>query len=123
MAGAISGGFSHLKTLLRYHDYEVFALLLLDSKHRVIGFRELIRGTLDGANVHPRAVVKVALEHNAAVVILVHNNPSGYPEPSQADRKLYATLKEALNMVSTRTLDHIVLGYEGCASLAELGYL
>ena len=115
--------FSHLQTLLQYHEHEVFALLLLDTKHRVIGFQELFRGTLDGASVYPRAVVKIALEHNAAAVILVHNHPSGDPEPSNADRHLTTTLKDALNMVGTRTLDHIVVGSEGCISLAERGYL
>lgn len=115
--------FSHLRTLLQYHEYEVFALLLLDTKHRVIGFREPFRGTLDGASVYPREVVKIALEHNAAAVILVHNHPSGDPVPSQADRTLTATLKTALNMVGTRILDHVVVGYEGCVSLAERGYL
>ena len=115
--------FSHLQTLLQYHEHEVFALLLLDTKHRVIGFRELFRGSLDGANVYPREVVKVALEHNAAAVILVHNHPSDDPEPSQADCTLSTILKDALNMVGTRTLDHIVVGCEGCVSLAELGYL
>ncbi|MFK3919930.1 DNA repair protein RadC [Pseudomonas fulva] len=115
--------FNHLQALLQYHEYEVFALLLLDSKHRVIGFRELFRGTLDGASVYPREVVKIALEHNAAAVIMVHNHPSGDPEPSQADRTLTTILKNALNMVGTRILDHVVVGHEGCASLAERGYL
>ena len=115
--------FSELQTLLQYHEYEVFALLLLDSKHRVIGFRELFRGTLDGASVYPREVVKIALEHNAAAVIMVHNHPSGDPEPSQADRTLTTTIKNALNMVGTRILDHVVVGHEGCVSLAERGYL
>ena len=114
---------SHLQTLLQDHEYEVFALLLLDTKHRVIGFRELFRGTLDGASVYPREVVKIALEHNAAAVILVHNHPSGDPEPSQADRTLTTTLKNALNLVGTRILDHVVVGNEGCVSLAERGYL
>ena len=98
-------------------------MLLLDTKHRVIGFRELFRGTLDGASVYPREVVKIALEHNAAAVIMVHNHPSGDPEPSQADRTLTVTLKNALNMVGTRILDHVVVGHEGCVSFAELGYL
>ena len=115
--------FNHLQTLLQYHEHEVFALLLLDTKHRVIGFRDLFRGTLDGARVNPREVVKIALEHNAAAVILVHNHPSGAPEPSQADRTLTTTLKNALNMIGTQTLDHIVVGSEGCVSLAEQGYL
>jgi DNA repair protein RadC len=115
--------FSHLQTLLQHHEYEVFALLMLDAKHRVIGFRELFRGTLDGASVYPREVVKIALEHNAAAVILVHNHPSGDPEPSQADRGLTTTLKNALNLVGTRILDHVVVGHDGCVSFAERGYL
>ncbi|ASM87280.1 MULTISPECIES: RadC family protein [Pseudomonas] len=115
--------FSHLQTLLQYHEYEVFALVLLDSKHRVIGFRELFRGTLDGASVYPREVVKIALEHNAAAIIMVHNHPSGDPEPSQADHTLTTTLKNALNMVGIRILDHVVVGHDGCVSLAERGYL
>ena len=115
--------FSHLQTLLQYHKYEVFAVLLLDSKHRVIGFRELFRGTLDSASVYPREVVKIALEHNAAAMILVHNHPSGDPEPSQTDRTLTTTLNNALNMIGTRILDHVVVGCEGCVSLAERGYL
>lgn len=115
--------FSHLQTLLQYHEHEVFALLLLDSKHRVIAFREIFRGTLDAASVYPREVVKIALEHNAAAAILVHNHPSGDPEPSESDRILTTTLKNALNMVGTRILDHVVVGREGSVSLAEMGYL
>lgn len=115
--------FSHLQTLLQCHEYEVFALLLLDTKHRVIGFRELFRGTLDGASVYPREVVKIALEHTAAAVILVHYDPSGDPKPSHADRTLTTTLKNSLNLVGTRLLDHVVVGHEGCVSLAERGYL
>jgi len=115
--------FSLLQTLLQYHEHEVFALLLLDTQHRVIGFRELFRDTLDVASVYPREVVKIALEHNAAAVILVHNHPSGDPEPSQADRALTTTLKNALNMIGTQILDHVVVGNDGCVSLAERGYL
>ena len=114
---------SHLQTLLQYHEYEVFALLLLDTKHRVICFRELFGGPLDGASVYPREVVKIALEHNATAVILVHKHPSGDPEPSQADRTLTTTLKNALNMVGTQVLDHVVVGIEGYVSFAERGYL
>lgn len=114
---------SLLQTLLQYHEHEVFALLLLDTQHRVIGFRELFRDTLDGASVYPREVVKIALEHNAAAVILVHNHPSGDPEPSRADRALTTTLKNALNMIGTQILDHVVVGNDGCVSLAERGYL
>lgn len=115
--------FSHLQALLADYEHEVFALLLLDSRHRVIAFQEVFRGTLDGANVYPREIVKISLEHNAAAVILVHNHPSGDPEPSQADIKLTRSLRDALNLVGTRTLDHIVVGHEGCLSLAERGLL
>ena len=113
--------FSHLQTLLQFHEYEVFALLLLDTEHRVIGFKELFRGTLEVACVSPREVVKIALEHNAAAVILVHNHPSGDPEPGQADRALIASLKNALNLIGTHILDHVVVGYKGCVSLGERG--
>ena len=115
--------FSHLQTLLQFHEYEVFGLLLLDSEHRVIGFKELFKGALEVACVSPRKVVQIALEHNAAAVILVHNHPSGDPKPSQADRTLTTTLKNALNMIGTRILDHVVVGYEGSVSFAEQGYL
>lgn len=115
--------FSHLQTLLGSYEHEVFALLMLDNKHRTLEFRELFRGTLDGASVYPREVVKICLEHNAAAVILVHNHPSGDPEPSQADRVLTRKLQDALNLVDIRTIDHIVVGSEGCVSMAEQGYL
>ena len=91
--------FSHLQTLLADYEHEVFALLMLDSKHRVLVFHELFRGTLDGASVYPREVVKIALQYNAAAMILVHNHPSGDPEPSEADRVLTQKLKEALSLV------------------------
>ena len=96
---------------------------MLDSRHRVIAFEEVFRGTLDGASVYPREIVKIALEHNAAAIILVHNHPSGDPEPSQADRNLTTKLQDALNLVGVRTLDHGVVGQEDCVSLAERGYL
>jgi len=89
----------------------------------VIVFRELFRGTLDSASVYPREVVKLALQSNATAVVLVHNHPSGDPEPSQADRALTGKLKAALDLVGVRTLDHVVVGSEGCVSLAELGHL
>ena len=109
--------FSHLQTLLQFHEYEVFALLLLDTEHRVIGFRELFRGPLEGAYMCPREVVKIVMEHNAAAVILIHNHPSGDPESRQVDRTLATTLKNALNMVGTQILDHVAVNYEGCKSI------
>lgn len=115
--------FNHLQTLLGDYEHEVFALLLLDSKHRILAFQELFRGTLDAAGVYPREVVKICLEFNAAAVILVHNHPSGDPEPSQVDRTLTHKLQDALSLIDIRTLDHIVVGSEGCVSMAEHGYL
>jgi len=115
--------FSYLQMLLQGYEHEVFALLLLDSKHRVIRFQELFRGTLDTTSVYAREVVKFALSYNAAAVILVHNHPSGDPQPSQADYTLTTKLKQALELVGMRTLDHIIVGGEGCVSLAEQGYL
>ena len=106
--------FSHLQALLAGYEHEVFALLMLDSQHRVIAFEEVFRGTLDAASVYPREIVKIAL---------VHNHPSGDPEPSQDDRILTSKLKDALSLVGVRTLDHIVVGHEGCTSLAEQGCL
>ncbi|MGK8440657.1 JAB domain-containing protein [Ectopseudomonas hydrolytica] len=85
--------------------------------------RSCFAGTLDSASVYPREVVKVALEHNAAAMVLVHNHPSGDPEPSHADRVLTSRLKQALEMVGVRTLDHIIVGAEGCVSLAELNQI
>ena len=113
----------HLQVLLQDLPHEVFAVLLLDSKHRVISFEELFRGTIDAAGVYPREVVKTVLAHNAAAVILVHNHPSGDPSPSQADIHLTQTLKNALSVVGTTTLDHFIVGREGVVSLAEQGRL
>ena len=113
----------HLQVLLQDLPHEVFAVLLLDSKHRVISFEELFRGTLDAASVYPREVIKTVLAQNAAAVILVHNHPSGDPSPSQADIRLTQTLKNALAMVGTTTLDHFSVGSEGIVSLAEQGLL
>lgn len=112
----------YLTSQLRDYPYEVFAILFLDQRHRVICFEEMFRGTIDGANVYPREVVKKALEHNAAAVIFAHNHPSGIAEPSQADEKITQRLKEALNLVDIRVLDHFVVGDE-VISFAERGLL
>ncbi len=107
---------------LRDAPSEVFACLFLDNRHRVIAFEELFQGTIDGANVHPREVVKRALHHNAAALILAHNHPSGVAEPSQADRRITNRLKDALALIDVRVLDHIVVGDE-VVSFAERGLL
>ncbi len=115
--------FSYLQTLLQDVEHEVFSAVFLDSQHRVIRFEALFHGTIDSASVYPREVVKRALGCNAAAVILVHNHPSGDPDPSDADRRITQRLKDALGLVEIRVIDHIVVGSEGCASFAELGYL
>lgn len=111
-----------LLTRLRDMPFEVFACLFLDNRHRVIAFEELFRGTIDGAQVHPREVVKRALDHNAAAVIFAHNHPSGIAEPSGADRHITSRLVDALALVDIRVLDHFVVG-DTVVSFAEQGLI
>lgn len=113
----------YLKAQLRHEPHEVFGCLFLDTRHRVLAFEVLFRGTIDGASVYPRQVVKRALAHNAAALILTHNHPSGVAEPSQADRDLTHRLKDALALVDVRVLDHFVVGDGEPLSLAEYGWL
>jgi len=108
---------------LRGLPHEVFAAMFLDTRHRVIAFEELFRGTLDGAEVHPREVVRRALGHNAAAVIVGHNHPSGNPEPSAADRAVTARLKQALALVDLRLLDHFLIADGPPVSLAARGWV
>tara|TARA_R110002111_G_scaffold68955_7_gene111685 strand:- start:183 stop:938 length:756 start_codon:yes stop_codon:yes gene_type:complete len=112
-----------LSSRLGTYPHEVFAGLFLDNRHRVIQYRELFRGTIDGAAVYPREVVRQALEDNAAAVIFAHNHPSGVAEPSQADISLTKRLKEALGLVDIRVLDHMVIGHGEVISLAERGLM
>ncbi len=114
---------AYLRARLRDHPHEVFACLFLDNRHRVIEFEELFRGTIDGASVHPREVVRRALAHNAAAVILAHNHPSGVAEPSQSDTTITRRLSEALALIDVRVLDHIVVGDGEPVSFAERGLL
>ncbi len=104
-------------------EHEVFSCLFLDTRHRVLSFRELFVGTIDGCSVHPREVVKAGLKHNSAAVIFGHNHPSGVPEPSQADQRLTQRLREALSLIDIRVLDHIVVGGSQAVSFAELGLI
>ena len=110
-----------LQTLLQDREHELFAALFMDNQHRIITYEELFRGTLDSASVYPREVVKRALALNAAALLLVHNHPSGNPEPSRADIQLTQRLRDALALVEIRILDHLVVGAEGVVSLAEWG--
>ena len=106
---------------LRDRPREVFAIVYLDNRHHVLLYDELFFGTLNGATVHPREVVKSALRHNAAAVIIAHNHPSGVAEPSQADATLTIKLKEALNLVEVRLLDHLVIGDGEFVSMSDRG--
>ena len=113
----------YLRTKLAGFEHEVFAVLFMDTRHRLIEYREMFRGTIDGASVYPREVVKEALRLNAAAVILSHNHPSGNPEPSQADKALTQRLKDALALVEVRTLDHIIVAGGTTVSFAERGLI
>jgi DNA repair protein RadC len=113
----------YLRARLRHQQREVFAVLFLDSQNRLIAYDELFQGTIDGASVHPREVVKQALARNAAGVILAHNHPSGVAEPSQADRRITERLQVALELVDVRVLDHMVVGDAEVVSFAERGLL
>jgi len=113
----------YLLARLRGYRHEVFGCLFLDNKHRVLAFEEMFRGTIDGAAVYPREVVRRALEHNAAALILAHNHPSGVAEPSEADRAITRRLVEALGLVDIRVLDHLVIGDADWVSLAQRGWM
>jgi DNA repair protein RadC len=113
----------YLKSRLGGYPYEVFGCLFLDNRHRVIAFEELFRGSIDGASVHPREVVRRCLAHNAAAVILAHNHPSGVAEPSAADRAITLRLRESLDLIDVRLLDHFVIGSGSPTSLAQRGWI
>ena len=103
---------AYLQCQLRDRPHEVFACVMLDNRNRVIAFREMFRGTINGASVYPREIVKQALADNAAGVILAHNHPSGVADPSQADIQITERLKKALALVDIRVLDHVIIGDE-----------
>lgn len=113
----------YLRLTLAGRDHEVFVAILLDAQHRVIACEELFRGTLTQTSVYPREVVKCALRHNAAAVILAHNHPSGVAEPSSADRRITERLCAALALLDIRVLDHIIVGSGREYSFAEEGLL
>jgi DNA repair protein RadC len=114
---------NHLRAALANKGHEVFAVLFLDAQHRVITYEEMFRGTLTQTSVYPREVVKQALRHNSAAVILAHNHPSGIAEPSRADEALTRALKEALALIDVRVLDHIVVARADSISFAERGLI
>ena len=107
---------------LAQYDKEVFSIMLLNSQHQLIEYKELFFGTINSASVYPREVVKEVLAHNAAAVIFAHNHPSGVPEPSHADIAITKRLTEALKLIDVSVLDHIVIG-ETAISMAERGLI
>lgn len=113
----------YLRAKLAGFEHEVFAVLFMDTQHRLIEYAEMFRGTIDGASVYPRERVKEALRLNAAAVIVSHNHPSGNPEPSGADRALTQRLKEALGPVDVRVLDHVIVAGTDTTSFAERGLI
>lgn len=113
----------YLALKLARSPHEIFACVFLDNRHRVIAFEEMFRGTIDGASVYPREVVKTALRHNAAAVLFAHNHPSGVAEPSSADRSITKRLVDALALVDIRVLDHLILAHDQTTSFAERGLL
>ena len=114
---------AYFQRKLRALPHEVFACLVLDTRHRVLAYEELFRGTLDGSEVHPREVARRCLAHNAAAVIFGHNHPSGNPEASAADRAVTARLKQALALVEVRVLDHFIVGDGAPTSMARRGWV
>lgn len=112
---------AYLQAQLRHEQHEVFGCLFLDTKHRPLGFEALFQGSIDSANVYPRQVLKRALARNAAALILCHNHPSGNPEPSQADIRLTHRLRDALEMIDVRVLDHFIIGDGEPLSMREHG--
>jgi DNA repair protein RadC len=113
----------YLVAKLAMLQHEVFVAIFLDNRHAVLAFEILFTGTIDGASVYPREVIKRALHHNAAAAIFAHNHPSGNPEPSAADRSITSQLKSALTLVEVRVLDHFIVGNTRALSFAEQGLL
>jgi DNA repair protein RadC len=113
----------YLRVRLSTLDHEVFCVIYLTKRHQFIACEDLFRGTIDGAFIYPREVLKEALKHNAAAVILAHNHPSGIAEPSQADIEITKQLKKVLDLVEIRVLDHIIIGGGDTVSFAESGLL
>ena len=113
----------YLRLTIGRREYEVFMVIFLDAKHRVIAPEEMFRGTLSQASVYPREVVKRALAHNAAAIIVAHNHPSGVADPSFADEAITNALRNALALLDVRVLDHLVIAGNDIVSFAERGLL
>ena len=113
----------YLRAQLSENQREVFAMLMLDSQHQLIAYREMFKGTINSAAVYPRELVKQAIADNAAAVILAHNHPSGVAEPSKADIQITQRIKQAFALIDVSVLDHFVIGHANSVSLAQRGLL
>lgn len=113
----------YLQLKLAARESEMFCCLLLDNQHRLLEYREMFHGTIDGCSVYPREVVKLALHNNAAAIIFAHNHPSGVAEPSQSDMRITERLTTALELIDVRVLDHLIVGNADIVSFAEQGLL
>ncbi|EDU0501910.1 DNA repair protein RadC [Salmonella enterica subsp. salamae] len=120
---AASSTRDYLSVKLANYEREVFVVLFLDMQNRLIEYAEMFHGSIGSTEVHPREIVKKAMQNNAAAVILAHNHPSGNAKPSDADRKITQHIREALSLVEVRTLDHIIIGGNDTISFAEHGWL
>jgi DNA repair protein RadC len=114
---------SFLRLQMSELEHESFQVMFLNNQHGLIKLKELFRGTIDGASVYPREVVKATLQFNAAAVIFAHNHPSGKCEPSAADRHITQQLRDALSLIDVRVLDHIIIGDKETYSFAEHGLI
>jgi DNA repair protein RadC len=113
----------YLRLRLARLPYESFTVLFLDTRHCLITCEEMFRGTLTHASVHPREIIRVALRHNAAAVILAHNHPSGNPQPSKQDHDLTGMLKQVLGLIEVRILDHFIIAGHQIYSFSDHGKL
>jgi DNA repair protein RadC len=127
MREAVLTSSSATKEYLKLHfaglEHEMFVVVFLDNQHQVIAIENMFRGTIDGAAVYPREVVKRSLELNAAALLLAHNRPSGVSEPSMADKNITKKLKDAAGLLDVRVLDHLVVGDDTVVSFAERGLI
>lgn len=114
---------NYLRLKLAAKEHEVFAVMFLDNRHQLIKYEELFRGTIDGASVYPREIIKRALQLNAAAIVIAHNHPSGVTEPSQADEAITTRIKDACALLEIRLLDHIIVGVTDATSFAERGVI
>ena len=118
----VSATKEYLTFKLAHYEHEVFAVMLLNSQHQLIEYKEMFHGSIDSANVYPREMVKAVLYVNASAVIFAHNHPSGSPAPSEADKRITRRLTDALGLIDVRVLDHVIVS-KTAISFAEKGLI